>query len=210
MKHAIHALAFASLTAAAFDASAITLTFNELAAGTQLSTQYAGVVFSANAMVGSGFATNTDMTVVSVTGADVGFGLGLPNLATGNVLRAFSGWLNESGDPSFRVSFASAITSFSADFAGVYDASNVHLLAYDGSTLLGTVVGTSSAEQFTLGISGSHITSVVVLPGTLEDYVAVDNVQYVAAAVPEPDTWVLSAFGFGFVAWARRRAQKRA
>ena len=204
MKNAIHVLALAALTAAAANASGTTLTFNDLAVGTQLSTQYAGVVFSANALVGSSYATNTDMTIVSSTGPDVGFDLGLPHLATGNVLRSFSAWLNENGDPSFRVSFTNAITSFSADFAGVYAASNVRLLAYDGGTLLRTVVGASSDDQFTLSITGSHITSVIVLPGTLGDYVAVDNVQY-TAAVPEPSAWMLGAIGLGFVAWSSRR-----
>jgi hypothetical protein len=160
-------------------------------------------------MVGSNFATNTDMTIVSATGSDVGFDLGSPPLVSGNVLRSFSAWLNETGDPSFSVSFVNAITSFSADFAGVYSASNVQLLAYDGPNLVATAVGSSANEQFTLSIAANHITSVVVLPGTLEDYVVVDNVQYVAAAVPEPSIWALSVFGIGLVAWARRRAHRR-
>jgi hypothetical protein len=212
LKHAIHALALAALTATTIDAGATIINFDNLAVGTTLSSQYAGVVFSPNALVGSGYATNTDMTIVSATGADVGFGLGLPNLVSGNVLRSFSAWLNETGDPSFRITFASAINSFSADFAGVFAASDVQLLAYDGTTLLSTVVGTSNNEQFTLSTAGNHITSVVVLPGTLEDYVVVDNVQYNAAvaAVPEPSTWALSAFGLAFVGWAKRRRRKTA
>lgn len=209
MKHAIHALALVALSATAIDAGATILNFDNLAVGTTLSTQYAGVVFSPNALVGSGFATNTDMTIVSATGSDVGFDLGLPNLVSGNVLRSFSAWLNETGDPSFRVTFASPISSFSADFAGVFSASDVQLLAYDGNTLLSTVVGTSNDEQFLLSTTGNHITSVVVLPGTLEDYVVVDNVQYITAAVPEPSAWALSAFGLAFVGWARRRKHGR-
>jgi hypothetical protein len=209
LKHAIHALALIALSATAIDAGATILTFDNLAVGATLSTQYAGVVFSPNAVVGSGFATNSDMTIVSSTGSDVGFDLGLPNLVSGNVLRSFSAWLNETGDPSFRVTFATAINSFSADFAGVFTGSDVQLLAYDGNTLLSTVAGTSNDEQFTLSTSGNHITSVVVLPGTLEDYVVVDNVQYIAAAVPEPSTWVLSAFGLAVVGWAKRRAHRQ-
>jgi hypothetical protein len=208
LKHAIHALALVTTTAVAVNASATTLTFNDLAVGTLLASQYAGVVFSANAMVGAGFATNTDMTIVSATGSDVGFDLGQPHLVTGNLLRAFSSWLNETGDPSFRVSFATPITSFSADFAGVYDAANVHLLAYDGGTLLSTVVGTSTDAQFTLSVTGAHITSVIVLPGTFEDYVAFDNMQY-ASVVPEPSAWALCALGLGLVAWTGQRRRRR-
>ncbi len=151
------------------------------------------------------------MTIVSATGTDVGFsGLGLPSLESGNVLRSFAAWLNETGDPSFRVSFANPISSFSADFGGVFSSSNVQLLAYDGSTLLSTVIGSSADDQFTLAITGAHITSVIVVPGTLEDYVAVDNLQYVAAAVPEPAAWAMGLLGLPLLAWARRRARQRA
>ena len=204
MKNAIHAVALAALTATAVNARAVEIDFDDLAIGTKLSTQYDGVVFSANALVGDQYATNTDMTVVSSTGSDV-IGLGKPNLVSGNVLRSYSAWLNETGDPSFRISFSDAITSFSADFAGVFTSSDVQLLAYDGSTLLGSTAGASNKAQFTLSIAGDHITSVVVVPGTLSDYVAVDDIQYMAAAVPEPSTWALSTMGLGFVAWVSRR-----
>jgi PEP-CTERM motif len=208
LKNAIHALALAALTGAAVNAGAVEINFDDLAVGTQLSTQYSGVVFSANALAGDLYATNTDMTIVSSLGPDV-IGLGKPNLVSGNVLRSYSAWLNETGDPSFRISFSDAIASFSADFAGVFTSSGVQLLAYDGSTLLGSTAGTSNKAQFTLSIAGEHITSVVVVPGTLDDYVAVDDIQYTAAAVPEPSTWALSTMGLGFVAWASRRKKHR-
>ena len=208
MKHAAHALVLSAWMALALNASAGTITFDDLPVGTVVGSQYAGVVFSPNAITGDGFATNTDLTVVSATGSDVGFdGLGEPSLASGNVLRSFNAWVNENGNPSFRVSFASAINSFSAIFAGVFDSSNVTLMAYDGTSLLSTVMGNSPDEQFALSITGPHITSVVVSPGTLDDYVAVDNIQYIAA-VPEPSVLALSSAGLALVVWAGKRRRK--
>jgi hypothetical protein len=206
LKHSVHALAFAALMATVVDAGATVITFDNLAVGTTLSTQYAGVVFTPNALVGGTFADNTDMAIVSATGSDVGFDLGTPSLVSGNVLRSFNGYLSEDGDPSFRISFAAPITSFSATFAGVFDASDVTLFGYNGTTLVRTVVGTSADAQFTLALAGALFTSVIVTPGTFNDYVVVDNVQF----APEPETWLLIAFGLGVVAWSRRWMQQRA
>lgn len=199
---------------ASFQAGATVITFDNLAVGTTLSNQYAGVVFSSNAFSGAGgptgpWATNTDMTVVLATGPDVG-DFGTPSLVSGNLLRSFTGWTNEDGDPSFRVSFASAINSFSADFAGVSTPADVRLFAYDGSNLLGTVIG-STTGQFTLSFAASRITSVVLTPGDFDDYVAVDNIRYqtAVAAVPEPGTWALMGLGLWFVARSRRNTRGR-
>lgn len=211
LKFKASALMFSVSLVLAVDANAGDLTFDNLPVGTVVGSQYAGVVFTPNAITDPGFATNTDLTVVSATGPDVGFdGLGDPSLASGNVLRSFNAWLNETGDPSFRVSFASPISSFSAIFAGVFDASNVKLMAYNGATLLSTVVGNSPDAQFELSISAPQMTSVVVLPGTLEDYVAVDDIHYIAA-VPEPSVLALSSAGLALIGWAgnrRRKAQR--
>jgi hypothetical protein len=206
LKHFVHALTFAALTATVADAGAEVINFDNLAVGTKLSTQYAGVVFSPNALVGGTFADNTDMTIVSATGPDVGFDLGTPHLVSGNVLRSFSGFLNEDGDPSFRISFAAPITSFSATFAGVFDASDVTLFGFNGTTLIRTVVGTSADAQFTLALAGASFTSVIVAPGTFNDFVVVDDVQF----APEPQTWLLIALGLGVVAWSPRWMQRRA
>ena len=213
MKNLTRALGAASLLAA-FQAGATVITFDNLAVGTTLSNQYAGVVFSPNAFFGAGgptapWATNTDMTVVSATGNDVG-ALGTPSLVSGNVMRSFAGWMNENGDPSFRVSFATAINSFSADFAGVNTPADARLFAYDGNSLLGTVVGATTG-QFTLSFAASRITSVVLTPGDFFDYVAVDNIRYQAAvaAVPEPETWALMGLGLWVVARTRRNTRRR-
>ena len=143
-----------SLTAAC--AFSTTINFENLAVGTILSTQYSalGATFSANAFSGAGssssgksWATNTDMTIVSsLPGGDVG-GLGTPPLVSGNVLHSFNGWLGEDGDPSFRISFASAINAFSATFVGVATPTDVRLFAFNGTSLIGTVPGSSTGYR---------------------------------------------------------------
>ncbi|MBC7941112.1 MAG: PEP-CTERM sorting domain-containing protein [Chitinophagaceae bacterium] len=212
---------FASLAAAsglllaASQASAVVITFEDLAPGAILSNQYAalGAIFSPNVFTGPGsstsgeeWASNTDMTIVSSTGPDVG-GLGTPvGVVSGNILRSFDGWLSEDGDPSFSISFSTPVSSVSAAFAGVTGAADVRLFAYNGATLLGTVAG-SSPGQFVLSFAATSITRVNIAPGSFDDWVGVDNINFVP--VPEPGTYGLMALGLGVVGWARLRAARR-
>lgn len=207
---------FAIAAAAAMSAHATTITFDDLASGTILSNQYAGlgVTFSANAFTGSnsnstsqGWATNSGMTV---TATDVG-SLGTPLLTSGNLLHSFGDWLGENGDPSFLISFAAPIKSISIDFAGVGTPGDSAIYVFNGSTLLGTVLGTSVACtptcQFTLSYSAPSITSVAVAPGSYGDWVGIDNVVF-AAAVPEPQTWAMLLLGVGVIGAAKRRSSR--
>ncbi len=218
MKHPLQAAALAAgllLTGAQAQAASYAITFDDLAAGSTLSNQYAastGATFTAGAgstydaqSQGSGsWATNTDLTVVSATGADTN-NLGTPSLASGNVLGSYSGWMNEDGDGAFTISFATAVTSFSADFAAVEYGSDVAIYAYSGSTLVSRVDGGTAYGQFLLGVTGSDITSVVITPGSYNDYVAVDNISFTTASVPEPANVALLALGLGLVALRRAR-----
>ena len=224
MKKTLQAVVAASTLLVAMSASAqsYNITFdagdpiNGLAVGATLANQYAafGVTFAPNAFSGAGtsssgedWATNTNMGIVSSTGTDVG-GLGSPSLASGNLLRSFNAWLGENGDPSFRASFAGGITAFSAVFAGVGTGADVRLFAYNGATLLGSVAGVGIG-QFSLAFAAPNITSIVVTPGSFNDWVGVDNIQYTLAAIPEPGTYALMGLGLCAVAWARRRATAR-
>ena len=190
-------------------AAAATLTFDGLPVGTTLASDYPGVLFSPNAFSGPGtsssgadWATNTDMTIVDSAGGDVG-GLGTPALVGGHLLRSFAGWASEDGDPSFLITFSAPIASITITFAGVTWPADVRLQAYNGATYLGVIVGTSADAQFTLTFSAASITSVAVAPGSFDDWVGVDNINY-TPAVPEPAAWTLLAAGLGALALRRR------
>lgn len=211
------AVAATGLLLAAGQASADVITFDTLAPGTVVSSQFPGVTFTPNAFAGAGsstsgadWATNTDMQVVSATGPDVG-GLGVPALVSGNLLHSFGnppntgGWLNEDGDPSFRVSFANAVTSFSATFAGVSTASDVTMWAYNGATQIGTISGVAGG-QFVLTLNGASITSVVIRPGSFDDWVGVDNITFTPSVVPETSTYAMMGLGLALLAFRRRKA----
>ena len=205
------AVAATGLFLAAGQASADTITFETLAVGTILSNQFAGVTFGSSPFTGPGtstsgedWATNTDMTIVSSTGTDVG-GLGVPALVSGNILRSFAGWLNEDGDPSFSVSFAAPINAFSATFAGVSTGADVTMWAFNGATQVGLISGATTG-QFTLSLASANITSVVIRPGSFNDWVGVDNITYTAAAVPEVSTYAMMGLGLALLAFKRRKA----
>jgi hypothetical protein len=220
MKYSLKAAVIAcAMMVPATQAIATTINFEDLVVGATLSNQYAGIgaVFSANAFSGPGtstsgsdWATNTNMTIVSSTGTDVG-GLGTPSLVSGNILRSFAGWLGEDGDPSFAINFAGGISNFSATFAGVSTGADVSIYAYNGATLLGTVNGTGTG-QFVLSFAAANITKVAVRPGSFNDWVGVDNITYtpnaVGGAVPEPESWALMLVGFGAMGVAVRRARR--
>ncbi|WP_144290191.1 PEP-CTERM sorting domain-containing protein [Ideonella sp. A 288] len=215
IQRASFAVLAAGLLLAASPVGAITLTFDNLAEGTVLSNQYAGLgaTFSPNAFSGPGtstsgeaWATNTDMTIVSSTGADVG-GLGLPALAGGNLLRGLAGWSSEDGDPSFRITFARTATGFSAAFAGVSAGADVSLFAYNGAALVSTVSGTGTGtdtSQFVLGYAGP-VTSIAIRPGSFNDWVGVDNITYTLVPVPEAGTFAMVGLGLMLLAFKRRR-----
>ncbi len=211
MKKTVFAAAAAGLLLAAGQASAVLIDFENLAVGTTLANQYAalGATFSPNAFTGTGgpsgdWATNTDMTIVSSTGADVG-GLGTPPIVSGNILRSFNGWLNENGDPTFRITFTTPINSISAAFAGVATPADVRLIAYNGVTQIGNVTSTVATGQFTLSFAAASITSVVITPGSFSDWVGVDNINYVPVPVPEASTYAMMGLGLGLLAFKLRK-----
>ena len=191
-----------------------------LAVGATLGNQYAafGVTFSPNGFTGAGgpngnWATNSDMSIVSSTGADIG-GLGTPSLVSGNLLHSFSGWLSENGDASFRADFSAPISMLSADFAGIATPSSVRLFAYNGATLLATVFATTLTGQETLTISSATpITSVVFTPGDFNDWVGVDNITFTqaagATAAPEPGSLALLLPVVGMAGMVLRRRKRR-
>ncbi len=208
---------------AACPAAAVTITFDNLGLGIQLSNQYAalGATFSANAFSGAGssssqepWATNTDMSIGSINNGVVGRdfdNLGNPPLASGNFVHRLLGWQTEDGDPSFWINFSTPVTSISVLFVGVSGSNNspdTRLFVYNGNTLLATVskdLPGNNVAQYSLSFAAPLITRVAVAPGSFNDWVGVDNVVF--APVPELGSAWMLAMGLAALglAWRRRR-----
>jgi hypothetical protein len=207
-------------------ASGVAITFEDLAPGVTLSTQYAsqGVVFSPNAFSGSGssssgsdWATNTDMTIVSIDTGTLGLdygALGVPSLVINNIVHRFENWQYlEDGDPSFDIDFTVPVSSVSVTFAGIdgaAHAADTRIFVYSGGALLGIVAGSlpdDKVGQLKLNFAAPNITRVAVVPGSFDDWVGVDLLEFVPSPVPEPETWALMLLGLAGGSWARRRLQ---
>jgi hypothetical protein len=216
------------LAAGAAQASTVVINFDDLAPGVTLTDQYAalGVTFSANVggpladlssnatFGGYGWATNTDMTVASLDATISKYGdvtnlPGFAQLASGNILGSFDVYWNRflDGDASFQLTFSTAINSFSALFVGVNaDYQDVTLWAYDGTALVTQISGSQSLPQFTLSLTAPNITSVVVRPGNVYEWVGVDNITFnTIDSVPEPSTSAMLALGLALIAATRRK-----
>lgn len=199
-----------------------TINFDSLAIGTTVSNQFTattGATFSAGGLPtalgpNGAWATNTDLTAVSATGADIG-GFGAANGFTppsGNLLRSFNGWLNENGDPVFTISFATPITSFSATFTGISTSASTRIFAYNASnTQIGLIAASLTGTQ-RLSLAGlTNATKVIITPGDFNDWVGVDDITFTLAAgssAPEPGTLALLGLGIlpGVLVARRRRA----
>lgn len=210
------ALALTSASAATYN-----ITFDPgdpiggLAPGTTLSNQYSsiGVLFSSGTggatgvvnptATSQGFATSTDMTVVSIAGGDIGSGVNSP--MSGNILHSFNGWLSENGDPVLRINFATPIIGlFSIDFGGIANPASSGIFAINGSNAaIQSAFATTTNTQTVSMVLGTPVSSIVITEGDYGDWVGIDNITF--NTVPEPSTWVMLAGGLLLVFVSVRR-----
>lgn len=215
----IYITAALGLLASSSFATLINFDDGSVNAGNVLSNQYAaqGVTFAAgnttgasispSGLGGSGFATNTDMTIVSLSGGDVGGGAGAP--MSGLILRSFNGWLNEDNDAIFTMSFTDQVTSISVVFGGIADTGSTRIFAVNGANAVVASATASTTGTQTLSLTGlSGVNRIVVTPGDFNDWVGVDNIDFTTAPVPEPAS--MTALGLGVAALIRRRRNKKA
>lgn len=197
-------LTLLSILAVSAGANAVLINFDDLANGTVVSNQYAGVTFSSGGRtganeLGSGFnyASNSDRTA----GTDGGAGY---QASDKNILHTFGGWLNEDGDPVITLTFSTAIKSISALFLGINsaDAKYTRLIARNGGMDVAVASATSNGgSRQTLSLTNLNVTQIQMTPGYFGDWVGIDNIEY--ELVPEPATMI--ALGLGAAAMMRRR-----
>ncbi len=205
----------------AASAHATVVSFDNLAVGTVVSTQYAGegVTFSPGGgsytgvvnppSTNAGFATNTDLTISAFDGS---LGEGAP--LSGMVLRSNANFAAENGDPVFTLTFSAPVTSLSLDFGDVKNAfqGEAAIFAVEPATNEAVSIALApSAKNGTATAAGlpAGVTTIVVVPGTNKDFVAVDNLTFtLAAPVPEPTTAATFLVGLGVLGLLlkRRRA----
>lgn len=181
-----------------------------------MSLQYAawGVAVSANPMTGpsgsgagtGNWATNTDLVV---TTADVGV---TARTGYGNLLHSLGGWLQENGDPSFELNFLNGCDSISIVFTGIAAGNGWSGMGvYDADTgLLSNVIRVQDPAQggaFTQTLSLSNLgyaQSIVVMPGTYDDWVGVDDIAFTDGVIPAPTAGGMLALA-GIIGTRRRR-----
>ena len=225
MRYAVRAAVLAASLLLSTQASAlptvISIDFDDLTVGDTLANQYAAlrVTFAANAFSGAGssssglnWATNTDMTIVSIISGTLGLdygALGSPSLVANNILHRFENWqYDEDGDPSFNIYLNKPASDVSVTFAGIGGATlapDTRLFIYSDSVLLGIVAASLPDEdvaQQTLSFTGNGISRIAVAPGSFLDWVGVDNIRI--TLIPAPGAGWLVALGLCALVAVRR------
>ena len=208
------ATAVLALCGLGVSANAAVITFDDGAgaSGAVLGSQYAaqGVTFAPGggtisgvvnpASTTQGFATNTSLLITTAASETVTAPL------SGLILRSTNGWLAETGDAVFTMTFTSAVTALSIDFGSVGGSvGQPSIYAVNPATGIALAVGAPTLVNGTVTAVGipTGATTFVVLPGNYNDYVGLDNINF--TAVPEPGTLVACGLGMGAIAALRRR-----
>ena len=222
--HNLSALAIAGILGWAASANATIVTFDNgsVVAGNTLSNQYAsqGVTFAAGGGQYSGvvnpnsdysFATNTDLTV-SQFNASLGEGAPLSGL----VLRSQAGFNQENGNAVFTMTFSQPLATLSLDFGAVssdyyYQAALFALQSSGTAVQIALEPGSQNGTTTAVGVP-SNVTQIIVVPGAKDNFVALDNLNFTFAAVPEPTSVAASLVGLGLlgVVYKRRQRQRAA
>lgn len=222
--HNLPALAIAGVLGWAASANATVITFDNgaVVAGSTLGNQYAsqGVTFAAGGGQYQGvvnpnsdynFATNTDLTI-----SQFNTKLGEAAPLSGLVLRSEPGYLQENGNPVFTMTFSAPLATFSLDFGDVssdyqFAPAIFALQPNNNAVLIALEPGTQNGTSTAVGIP-TGVTKIIVVPGAYENFVAVDNLNFTFAPVPEPTSVAASLVGLGLLGavWKRRQRQSAA
>lgn len=113
------------------------------------------------------------------------------------------------GDP-VSVSFAQPISAIAV--AAVTAPGFTTFEAYLGNALIESFTASTDNSSNTnfFGFTGIVFNKLVILPGTVDGLVAIDNLQFTSAQTPEPGSLALLALGGAFLPFRQRRELARA
>ncbi|BFM11157.1 hypothetical protein R50072_13100 [Simiduia litorea] len=176
-----------SIEQADMDAGSVFLNFDELAAGTVVSNQYAGYGLTISGTLGN----NGSGAASTVTAEDTGGSYSDP---------IYIGQPNNSWDGSVIFDFTGVnVTQFGAYLV---DSASSWLSLYDSSnTLIETIFGSGSVYDWVGADTGGVNIARAIFSG---DFYAVDDVMF-NAKVPEPGSLILFLAGLLGVVVSRRR-----
>lgn len=141
------------------------------------------------------FSAKTDLTITRTE-----TGGGVDHAAMGNVLRTYSGWGRETGDPVFEMLLTQPMGRVDVTFVGDSSGASA-IFAYRQNILLGIVqpgatpVNIADVASFT---DAGGIDKLVIVPGSYYDWTGVSEVKLMTVPAPGAAASVGLLFAFAF------------
>ena len=106
-------------------------------------------------------------------------------------MHTVGGWNAENEDPVFTITFAQPISAFSTQFYAATSVNETGIFAFRSGvngTFLGSVTANGVIPAPVLSLNAlTNAGTIVITPGSFDDWVAVDDINYTSAPVVVPE-----------------------